>query len=95
MKIRVCLMREKSQAPIPLRLSPERYLYADNLAVGPVHVVECLEGVLRVPPVLRVVHAQEVPQEQRLLRPGHFLKGLGHEIEYEYFDKNYSKRYTR
>ncbi len=55
--------------------------------MGPVHVVECLEGVLRVPPVLRVVHAQEVTQEQRLLRPRHFLKGLGHEIEFEYFQQ--------
>jgi hypothetical protein len=88
-------MRAKSQAPVPLWLSPERYLYADNLAVGPVHVVECLEGVLRVPPVLRVVHAQEVTQEQRPLRPRHFLKGLGHEIEFEYFNKNYSISYKR
>ncbi len=89
------MIRAKSQGPIPLFLSPERYLYADNLAVGPVHVVECLEGVLRVPPVLRVVHAQEVAQEQRPLRTRHFLKGLGHEIEFEHLDKNYSIRYTR
>ncbi len=66
--------------------SPEGYLQTDNLAVGPVHVVQVVEGELRVPPVGRVEEVEKVAQQRYAVWPRDLCAQVRQHQHKEYYD---------